>query len=105
MFIDSAPHDWLFERVRAVVHHGGAGTTATGLYAGKPTFIVPFFGDQPFWGAAVHRAGAGPAPVPIDNLTEDAIFKSLSELVLPKCVHACEGWATTQPAPPPRCGC
>ncbi len=49
LFIDSAPHDWLFQCVCAVVHHGGAGTTATGLMAGKPTFIVPFFGA--FWTA------------------------------------------------------
>ncbi|KAE8959943.1 Sterol 3-beta-glucosyltransferase, partial [Phytophthora rubi] len=52
-FIGNCPHDWLMPRVSAVVHHGGAGTTAAGLLAGKPTFIVPFFGDQPFWGQAV----------------------------------------------------
>jgi UDP:flavonoid glycosyltransferase YjiC (YdhE family) len=43
--VGNIPHTWLFERVSAVVHHGGAGTTATGLFAGKPTVIVPFFGD------------------------------------------------------------
>ena len=43
------PHSWLFPRVAAVVHHGGAGTTAAGLRAGKPTMICPFFGDQHFW--------------------------------------------------------
>ncbi|GKE05763.1 sterol 3-beta-glucosyltransferase UGT80B1, partial [Tanacetum coccineum] len=50
------PHDWLFPQCAAVVlyftisqvHHGGAGTTATGLRAGCPTTIVPFFGDQYF---------------------------------------------------------
>lgn len=57
--IDNVPHDWLFNRVDAVVHHGGAGTTAAGLRAGKPTMIVPFFGDQPFWSAMVAKAGAG----------------------------------------------
>ena len=43
--LGNIPHTWLFERVSAVVHHGGAGTTATGLFAGKPTVVVPFFGD------------------------------------------------------------
>jgi UDP:flavonoid glycosyltransferase YjiC (YdhE family) len=43
--LGSIPHTWLFERVSAVVHHGGAGTTAAGLLSGKPTVIVPFFGD------------------------------------------------------------
>lgn len=45
LFIDDCPHEWLFERVSAVVHHGGAGTTACGLRNGKPTIIVPFFGE------------------------------------------------------------
>lgn len=57
--LDNTPHDWLFPRVSAVVHHGGAGTTAIGLKCGKPTMIVPFFGDQPFWGAMVSKAKAG----------------------------------------------
>lgn len=43
--VDSCPHQWLFEHVSCVVHHGGAGTTAAGLTAGKPTVVVPFFGE------------------------------------------------------------
>ena len=46
LLIGSAPHDWLFPRMAAVVHHGGAGTTSAGLRVGRPTVIVPFFGDQ-----------------------------------------------------------
>ncbi|GKZ96441.1 hypothetical protein AnigIFM59636_010691 [Aspergillus niger] len=64
MYLDDCPHEWLFQRVSAVIHHGGAGTTACGLRYGKPTFIVPFFGDQPFWGQMVAANGAGPDPVP-----------------------------------------
>jgi len=41
----------------AVVHHGGAGTTAAGLRAGKPTVICPFIADQPFWGRIIHELG------------------------------------------------
>lgn len=51
--LDKVPHDWLFPQVAAVVHHGGAGTTAAGLRAGVPTIIKPFFGDQFFWAARV----------------------------------------------------
>jgi UDP:flavonoid glycosyltransferase YjiC (YdhE family) len=43
--IGDCPHEWLFTKVAAVVHHGGAGTTACGLKNGKPTFIIPFFGE------------------------------------------------------------
>ena len=48
-------------------HHGGAGTTAAGLRAGKPTIIVPFFGDQFFWGNVIEKSGAGPRPLPEDR--------------------------------------
>jgi UDP:flavonoid glycosyltransferase YjiC (YdhE family) len=44
-YIGDCPHEWLFNHVAAVVHHGGAGTTACGLRNSKPTLIVPFFGE------------------------------------------------------------
>merc|ERR1711920_34420 len=55
-FLGNCPHDWLMPRMSAVVHHGGAGTLAAGLFAAKPTMVVPFCGDQFFWGAAVYHA-------------------------------------------------
>lgn len=67
--VDEVPHDWLFPRMKAVVHHGGAGTTAAGLRAGKPTVICPFLGDQPFWGRVVFERGLGPRPIPQWQLT------------------------------------
>ena len=57
LFIGPVPHSYLFNVVDAVVHHGGAGTTAAGIKAGKPTWICPFFGDQFFWGEVVHKHG------------------------------------------------
>jgi sterol 3beta-glucosyltransferase len=62
--LDAAPHEALFPRMAAVVHHGGAGTTAAGLRAGCPTVVCPFAVDQPFWGQRVAALGAGPAPIP-----------------------------------------
>jgi sterol 3beta-glucosyltransferase len=50
---ESIPHDWLFPKMELVIHHGGAGTVAAGLRAGKPTIIKPFFGDQFFWGEKI----------------------------------------------------
>jgi UDP:flavonoid glycosyltransferase YjiC (YdhE family) len=67
--LTAAPHDWLFPRVSAVVHHGGAGTTAAGLRAGRPTLVIPFYADQPFWGRRVHALGAGPQPLSPKKLT------------------------------------
>ena len=73
MFIDAAPHRWLFPQVNAVVHHGGCGTTAAGLLAGKPSIICPFFGDQPFWGRQVARLGVGPSSIPQSKMTVDRL--------------------------------
>ena len=70
-------HDWLFPRCSAVVHHGGAGTTAAGLRAGKPTVVIPFFGDQTFWGTCVERQGVGPAPIHHKDLTASSLCKAL----------------------------
>ncbi|MDR9826984.1 glycosyltransferase [Vibrio sp. FNV 38] len=79
--IDSVPHDWLFPQVCAVVHHGGAGTTAAGLIAGKPTLVCPFFGDQPFWGQQIERQALGPAPIKQSKLTVDNLANALTQLV------------------------
>ncbi len=78
--IDQAPHDWLFERVSAVVHHGGAGTTAAGLRAGRPTLIVPFIADQPFWGRVVAAGGWGPPPIPQKSLNADRLAQALRQM-------------------------
>jgi sterol 3beta-glucosyltransferase len=84
--IQSVPYDWLLPRVSAVVHHGGAGTTAAGLRSGKPTIICPFVADQPFWGQRVAALGAGPTPIPQRKLTADklarAILQAVSDVVM-----------------------
>ena len=82
--LGNCPHDWLFQRVSCVVHHGGAGTTAAGIALGRPTVIVPFFGDQPFWGAMVARAGAGPPPIPFKDLTADTLTAAILEALKPE---------------------
>lgn len=81
LMIGSAPHDWLFPQVAAVVHHGGAGTTAAGLRAGKPTVICPFIADQPFWGRVIHERGLGPRPIPQQQLTVDGLAAAISAAV------------------------
>jgi UDP:flavonoid glycosyltransferase YjiC (YdhE family) len=75
--IDWAPLNWLFPRMSAVVHHGGAGTTSEGLRAGVPTVVVPFFYDQFFWARRVFAAGAGPEPIPRTKLSADTLARSI----------------------------
>ncbi len=75
--LDSAPHRWLFPRMAAVVHHGGAGTTAEGLRAGVPSMIIPFAFDQFFWGARIKELGLGPDPIPQKDLTADRLAEAI----------------------------
>jgi UDP:flavonoid glycosyltransferase YjiC (YdhE family) len=79
--LDSAPHDWLFPQVAAVVHHGGAGTTAAGLRAGVPTVVVPFFADQPFWGRRVQSLGVGPEPLSPKRLSSLMLADAMTHVV------------------------
>ncbi|KAL6650357.1 hypothetical protein ACP70R_009282 [Stipagrostis hirtigluma subsp. patula] len=81
--LDNCPHDWLFLQCKAVVHHGGAGTTAAGLKAACPTTIVPFFGDQPFWGDRVHARGLGPAPIPVDQFCLPKLVDAIKFMLEP----------------------
>jgi len=78
------PHDWLFQRVSAVVHHGGAGTTAAGILAEKPSLIIPFGGDQPFWATRVQTLGLGPKPIPRDKLNVYRLTRALVDLTTTK---------------------
>jgi len=100
--IGSVPHCWLFPRMAAVVHHGGAGTTGAGLRAGVPNVIVPFTADQPFWGRQVFRLGAGPRPIPVRRLSAAKLAQAISTAVedgamraraqaLGECIRAEEG--------------
>ena len=75
--LDSVPHDWLFPQMAALVHHGGAGTTAAGLRAGVPAIIIPFFGDQPYWGRRLAELGVGPKPIMFKDLTVDLLAQAI----------------------------
>ena len=79
--VESVPHSWLFDRVAGVVHHGGAGTTAAGLQAGVPSLVIPFFGDQGFWGECVAQAGVGPSPIPRKVLTAERLAQGIQTMI------------------------
>ncbi len=77
--VEEVPHGWLFPRVAAAVHHGGAGTTAASLRAGVPTVVVPFFADQSFWGARVAGLGVGPIPIPRRKLSAELLAGAIRQ--------------------------
>lgn len=83
-----APHSWLFPRMAAVVHHGGAGTTASGLRAGVPTVVVPHQGDQGFWGRRAHELGVGTAPIPRKKLTVDRLAAAINDATTNRALQA-----------------
>jgi sterol 3beta-glucosyltransferase len=85
--LESAPHNWLFPRMATVIHHGGVGTTHAGLRAGVPNIIVPFFGDQPFWADRVHLLGAGPQPIPQEELTAERLATILNSILSDQVMH------------------
>jgi hypothetical protein len=88
--LDNTPHDWLFPKIKACVHHGGAGTTAIGLKCGLPTMIVPFFGDQYFWGSMVGKSGAGPKPIPYKRMNSDNFAEGIRYLLTKEAKLAAE---------------
>ncbi|KAK6141560.1 hypothetical protein DH2020_024692 [Rehmannia glutinosa] len=110
--LDNCPHDWLFLQCAAVLFENrnvnlifflpvgwrfivseadfgdgaswGAGTTAAGLKAACPTTIIPFFGDQPFWGERVHARGVGPAPIPVEDFSLQKLVDAINFMLDPK---------------------
>lgn len=79
--IDSVPHDWLFPRMAALVHHGGSGTTGAAFRAGIPQIVVPYSFDQPFWGTRTYRLGVGVKPISRKRLTAQRLAAAIDHAV------------------------
>ena len=80
-FVESIPHDWLFPRMAAVVHHGGAGTTAAGIRAGIPSILIPVGADQRLWAYRVDALRVGPRPIPRSRLTVEGLSNAIIQAV------------------------
>lgn len=89
--LNYAPHSWLFPQMSSVVHHGGSGTTASGLRAGIATLVVPHQGDQGFWGRTVKNLGVGTSPIPRKKLTADNLAAAIKELTSNPSIQANAG--------------
>ena len=77
-FAGSMPHDWLFDQVSTVVHHGGFGTTAAGLRSGVPCIVIPHIIDQYYWGQRVFELGAGPKSFSRGQMNADKLAQSIT---------------------------
>ncbi|KAJ5593138.1 hypothetical protein N7537_010042 [Penicillium hordei] len=87
-YLGDCPHKWLFQHVTAVVHHGDAGTTACGLRFGRTTAIIPFFGDQLFWGNLVASCGLEPRPIHYRSLTSQNLVEAIQFCLRPEAQSA-----------------
>jgi UDP:flavonoid glycosyltransferase YjiC (YdhE family) len=91
--IGDTPHDWLFPRTGAVIHHGGSGTSHSAARAGVPFIVTPFAGDQFFWAERLRLAGVAPAAVDSRRPTAEAFASALDSPPPPGCETAPECWA------------
>lgn len=91
LVVESAPYDKLMPMVKAVVHHGGIGTMAACLQAGKPFMTCPVLyplGDQHFWGTIAFKKGVALKPIPLKKLTQAILNDGIRELIHNQELHA-----------------
>jgi sterol 3beta-glucosyltransferase len=89
--ITEAPFEKLFPYVKAIVHHGGIGTIAECLRAGKPFFTCPILypiGDQYFWGKLSYQKGVAIRPIPMKKLTEEKFVNAINSLITDQSIYA-----------------
>lgn len=75
--VSQVPFDWLFPRMAAVVHHGGIGTTAAAMAAGRPQVVCPFMTGQHFYAARMHASGVAPGPQPQAHLSAERLADAI----------------------------
>ena len=81
LFIGKYPHLDLFRHMSAIIHHGGAGTTATAAFCGIPQIIVPHLLDQYYWGAKVQQLQIGPKPIRRPKLKVSNLAKAIEKCI------------------------
>lgn len=82
--IGPVSHGALLPRVRAMVHHGGAGTLHAAARAGTPQVVVPHLLDQYYWADRVHTLGLAPKPFKRAHLTAPRLAEALRWCLRPE---------------------
>ena len=75
------PHQWLFPQGCCIVHHGGAGTTASACRAKVPSIVVAHHADQPYWGKRLSDLGVAPRHLRRRNLTAERLAKRIRQVL------------------------
>lgn len=96
--VSTVNHAAIFSACRAVVHHGGAGTTAASMRAGIPTLILWLWLDQPIWAAAVTQLEVGAAR-PFSEATDLSLVADLRSILTPQCLTRAREVATLMTPP------
>lgn len=98
--VGHVPHDWLFSRCSAVVHHCGAGTSHQAARSGVPAIPLPFTADQPFWATRLHALGIASAPLNPRKLTGEQVRKARDQATSPSTRERARGVAQRMAAEP-----
>jgi sterol 3beta-glucosyltransferase len=88
LYTGYVPYQWLFGRSSAVIHHGGAGTTARAFISGVPQIILPFTSDQPFWAQRVKQLGVGPGPLPPKRFQHQQLARAVNSVIQDQKIRA-----------------
>ncbi|MCX7092939.1 MAG: glycosyltransferase [Methylobacter sp.] len=83
-FIGRHPHQPVFKRCAAIVHHGGAGTTHAATLSGCPSVVVPFMEEQLFWAKQLQALGLAGQPLPAKKVTAVALAKGIRRVLASK---------------------
>ena len=83
-FVEYVPHDFLFRQGRCVVHHGGAGTTASACRAGVSSIVIPHLADQSYWGGRLHKLGVAPKILYRCDMTAKRLAQRICETISSK---------------------
>jgi len=81
IFVNNIPYNWIFPKIYAVIHHGGAGTTHTALKYGCPSLLIPHILDQPYWSKTISGLLLGPEGIPIKKFSKEKFEYSLIDLM------------------------
>ena len=80
-YVHSSPYRMVFPRCRAIIHHGGAGTTQAATHAGKPSIVVAHIAEQVFWGRELKRIGVSPSLLLRQKMSAEQLSKSISDVI------------------------